>query len=403
MIPFLFTYCLIFGWKLYSFDITILSALFFALFACTPPYEKIFLKKTTIILIVVLLIFSFNIVASLNNHGDIIRNINEFGKPIFYFFAAAGLFKYFVLRFKDKASYELYKCIMHSIFVSSLIILLFFFLGSIRMHVYSLCDLYILQKHGFENMEHRISDPSIGGSTVSYLFAFGYTSLLFIQKNLKSKLYPNAKYIYLACTAAAAFLTARTGFLLIILSSGIYLLCNKKKVLMIALFIFIFMQKFLLRNKNIIIDLLEQSPISMWAFEGFINLLDYGIFETSSSNYILDQFHYNPANISQFLFGSGAIKNLESDSLFVFILTSNGLLGFISILCMLFFFFYVLHHLKKTSYFNSFIIFACLFIIGNLKENFFGNARGAIILFLLFQVLALNSIEQSKIEKTNIS
>ncbi len=193
------------------------------------------------------------------------------------------------------------------------------------------------------------------GATLSLVQGTGAFIALFLLDKTSSN--PN-KVLYtliIIINVLAIIFVARTGLLLFIFSSFIYLLLNfsfksiKNIFLIIVGTIVLF---YVVLNFGIFIDEkyleLFYNKILPWAFELFINIASSNDATTGSSEHLWSMIHF-PDNIKTFLFGDGIYERpyTLSDSGYVRYIYS---IGFVGVLLLLFPIMYLMYKLKNFKY-----------------------------------------------------
>ena len=182
----LITYLLIFGPKFYAVDITVTASIGLAIFYLTKILVKQRISKNVfypfIYISTILLYFSL---ISLASNNDPIPLAKEFGKLNIYILSAAGLLELYKNRYREQYPIPLLQDIFISIIITAVLVIMFLVLPEFRYFSYSLVDLFMFHGRPPEAITNRITDLSIGGSTVSIVFVFG--AILSLDKNLVKK------------------------------------------------------------------------------------------------------------------------------------------------------------------------------------------------------------------------
>lgn len=403
---FISIYCLLYGPKFSLIDVTVFSAFFWFLVSLKYIFQETKIDKTIfsfLLSLSVLMAYSA-IIIIINAQSNIYLLIN-FSKIFLYLLATFGICKSYSKHYRENAVEKILIHIFYSTYIVALTVLALALSVPLRKFLYSKMDIFLVkgvQHHGFDAM-WRISDLSIGGTTISLVFviciAIGITFLLKEDKSFNSK---KTILTGIVLMWVSALLTARTGFVLVtpFLAPFLIFYFFKRmdlslKILFIILLIIILTQalaNFITPISNLI-DTLSKSLQSIvkkilpWALEYLYSYNERGEFHTASGSVLFKQFRFSP-NFTDLIFGSGQLKDGKGmmDSLFMLIINTSGLIGFfifISVLLTLF-----IPLLRRDARPYRFLLASTflIFIIANLKEALFGDARGAIILIFIILI-----------------
>ena len=387
----LITYLLIFGPKFYAVDITVTASIGLAIFYLTKILVKQRISKNVfypfIYISTILLYFSL---ISLASNNDPIPLAKEFGKLNIYILSAAGLLELYKNRYREQYPIPLLQDIFISIIITAVLVIMFLVLPEFRYFSYSLVDLFMFHGRPPEAITNRITDLSIGGSTVSIVFVFG--AILSLDKNIwqREKTFKYSSIFFYITMVFAAMLTGRTGFILLLTISTVLLIILFVKrpviflkglgVFLIILFLIKIFNDYIVNNE-VVDNFLDN--LAPWAFELIYSYIETGKFSSSSLTYISRQFIF-PDTAFVFLFG-GYEYDVPSDSFFIKLIYLVGVVG----LAMTFLMFIIFLHGNKVKILRNYVyIYFGLLMIGNMKETMLGSARGAIILFLLLVIAA---------------
>lgn len=409
---FLILLLLIGGPKIKGFlDLTLVSAGIFIIFSL----KRILLNRKInsvdlyfyLTNIILLFAYSFLKFKEISYPEYFLPQSKELLKVIFYNFACYGVIIIYKNLYKDyysKLSYDLINCVI--IISSSVIIFLIF--PDLRNFLYSKVDLYIL--HGrVETFQYRVTDLSIGGSTISIIFAYFYFFIDFYYKEYFSLKTITYKLILLF----AIFITARTGIYLILILYFLNFICLNKifrfkynpiyllKLLILCLIAIILIYILLINNQRISDQFLYM--IVPWVYEAFSSGVD-NFTNDKSLEFIINQFKLLP---SSYIFGSNVVYLAQNqmeqiDSRLLNIWHFGGILVLTLTFVWFFLSFFILFAKKiKLNQFKILLVFVIMIILGNLKDSFLGSARGGIVLFLLINYLFLSShiVNKFKINK----
>ena len=396
---FLILLLLIGGPKIKGFlDLTLVSACIFIIFS----FKRILLNRKLNSLdlyfyltnIILLFVYYFLKIKESHYPEYFLPQSEEFLKLIFYNFASYGviiiyknLYKYYYSKLSD----DLINCVI--IISSSVVIFLIF--PDLRNFLYSKVDLHILHNR-VETFQYRVSDLSIGGSTISIIFAFFYFFIDFHYRGNSHLKIITYKLILLF----AIFLTARTGIYLILILYLLNLICFNRifryrlnirfllKAFFLILIALLFFYNFLINNPKVFDQLLYK--IVPWFTKAFsFDLSD------KSLKLVISQFKLLPNN---FIFGDGADYLFQNkmqekvDSRFLNIWHMGGILVLTLTLVWICLSFLILSTKKiQLNQFNILLVFVIMIVFGNLKDSFLGGARGAIVVFLLMNYIFLSS------------
>jgi multisubunit Na+/H+ antiporter MnhB subunit len=397
----LVTYLLIFGPKFYAIDMTVSVAIGLAIFyiikiVVDGKIQKI-VMYSWIYICTITLYFS---IISLATYNDPYLLAKEFGKLNLYIASASGIVELYKIRYANKYSIPLLQDIFISILFTALIVILFFVLPDFRYYSYSMVDVYLFHGRAPEAIKNRITDLSIGGSTVSLVFVFGAMLSLDSKIWQWNKAFKYLSLFYFMTILLATLLTGRTGFIIlsaIVIVWLIYISIKQPLTLITGFGVFAICVAIIITwlhyfTNNELIDRFLDT-IAPWAFEFIYSYIESGQFDSASGRYLADQYIL-PDNAIGFLFG-GERYDIPSDSLFIKLMHSVGVVGVLMTIIM----FVVLLHWKRSKIVQKYVyLFFGLLIVGNLKETMLGNSRGAIILFLL---LVVASTQLTKYDDTN--
>ena len=308
----------------------------------------------------------------------------------FYLMSALGIIFLYKRRFSDQWSIKLLRHIRLSGLVTCFIIFIFLLSPELRTSIYNVLDLYLLEKYRY-NLNHRISDLSIGGSTVSFALALillEWRRFFYIQN---SKRFADELFAVFVTGIflGAIMLVARSGFIIAVsLLVFEFVFSNQKRAkrdLLILAVVGIF---------AIIAALSISSVIVSWALEFILK----GISQVDSVSSYLRSFSL-PFPPMSLLLGF-AHTSSSNDS---FILSLVHIVGVpLTLILFLgpFFSFskFFMTPVKRIVYEPRVFLFL-IFFLANMKESFWGDARGAIVLFLtlfLLDIFAENERRSSK-------
>jgi len=387
----LITYLLLFGPKFYIADITVITACGLAIYFLFREgvRGKISTKILYLWVYIAAILFYFFLVSATTSN-DPYPLAMEFGKLILYIASAAGLVELYRVHYLYEYAVPLLQDIFRSILATAFLVVALFLFPDVRYELYSSVDLYLFHGRDPKAIVNRITDLSIGGSTVSLVLLFGAISLAdgrIWQANHGSG-YRMALFYLLF--AVATLLTGRTGFMLLLATSAIWLTYRSVNAPLLVLktigrFALVTVAVILLTITYINIEVAEQfvDKIAPWAFELLYSFVDTGNFQSETGGYILSQYIL-PDSLSGFLFGGGGY-DIPPDSIFVKLLHSVGLLG----VTLSAFMFVVAMKGKRQELTAKYLnIYLGILLIGNLKETMLGNSRGAIIIFLILAIAA---------------
>ena len=214
-------YALLFGPKFTSgIDLTVLSAFLWATVTCVYICVKGTVNKdllTFSTLNLILGLYASLVIAIVSYDSSLTGNFQlGFFKAIIYILAANGIYIAYQRLYNDTAPNKLIVDIFRCTVIVSLTVNIFAINLPLRQAAYSTVDLYIFKNTSDFDKINRISDLSIGGSTISLIFCMGIFlaigSLLFKSHSFNSYLKILAAIVSLWIST---LLTARTGFLLI--------------------------------------------------------------------------------------------------------------------------------------------------------------------------------------------
>lgn len=403
---FISLYCLLYGPKFSLIDVTVFSAFFWFLVSLKYIFQETKIDKTIFSLLLSLsVLMSYTaIIIIINNQSSIYLLIN-FSKIFLYLLAIFGICKSYSKHYRENAVEKILIHIFYSTYIVALTVLALALSIPLRKFLYSKIDIFLVKGanvYGFEGM-WRISDLSMGGTTISLVFviciAIGITFLLKEDERFNSKITILTGIVLMW---VSTLLTARTGFILVtpfLVPFLIFYFFKRMdlslKILFNILLIMILtvaLANFITPISNLI-DTLSTSLQSIiehilpWALEYLYSYNERGEFYTASGSVLFKQFRFSP-NFTDLIFGSGQLKDGMGvmDSLFMLIINTSGLIGFfifISVLLTLF-----IPLLRRDARPYRFLIASTflIFIIANLKEALFGDARGAIILILIILI-----------------
>ena len=292
----------------------------------------------------------------------------------FYVFSALGIIFIYQFRFGVHWANYLLRHVRISGLVTCIIIFILFFLPDLRLFIYSFVDLYLLEKYNY-NLNHRISDLSIGGSTLSFALAlvlFEWRRFSFAQ-SIKKAPHLISSLIVMGLFCGATLLVGRAGFILICLYLAVEFIFSGRSRVRIELgFLFIL-------GILGILFLYKISPeILSWSLEFFSN----GFGGVKSVKVYFEQF-YLPATSQSLFFGFSSAPS-TSDSMILRLIFLIGAPAVIILYLGPFF-----PRLNRSRFSPSRFIYEprlylfMVFVLGNLKEGFYGNSRGAIVLLLI--------------------
>lgn len=389
------TYLLIFGWRLKVLDLSVATAIVLALFAAIRCFVDLRIAPVLLhVSTIFLLILSYLSVVGIINGVELSPIVAEFGKPLLYLFSAAGLVALYSWKYKRECATYLLRDVLINIAITAFLVLFLFVSPKLRVTLYSLVDLYIFTDRDPESFVNRVTDLSIGGSTLSMVFLFAAVML----KDLSTFRIHDSDILRILLAVPiliAGLLSGRTGFYLMVLYF-IYLLfygvirlpirtasISMKILLITALFLplpilFVGVEVSESFVKNIL----------PWAFEAIYSYLDgYGL-QTKTGEYLLSQYVL-PQTLASFIFG-GATYNVEWDSLFIKVWHAGGLVG-VFLVVMIWIYIGALiikreHHDGLALHYL--LIYATIVFVANIKETLVGNGRGAFIIFCVLLILA---------------
>jgi hypothetical protein len=385
-----------------SLDLTLFSASIFIFFALKRilfnrnlNFIDLYFFLTNIIL---LFIYFFLKIKEINYSEYFYTYSIEFLKIIFYNFAIYGVITIYKKLYEDyqsKLSGDLISCVI----IVSLSTIIFLIYPDLRNFLYSNIDLYIL-KDRVESFQYRVTDLSIGGSTISAVFAYFYFFIDFhYRKNYSIKI-----LTYKLVLIFSIVITARTGLILILFFYLLNVLCFNRifrfrfnirylsKFLILTLIFSTFFYVLIANNQTLSDQFLYQ--IYPWVFKVFSPLV--GIYSNDASlEFIINQFKLLPTNL---IYGSDIMHLIENE---VGLKIDSSLLNiwhhgtiFAPSLTLFWFFlsFFILSYKKiQLKQFKILLVFVIIIILLNLKDSFLGSARGGIALFLLINYIFLSS------------
>ena len=404
---FLFTslYCLLYGPKFQLIDVTVFSAFFWFLVSLKYIFQEYKIDKTIfsfLLSLSVLLAYS-SIILIINNQFSTYLLIN-ISKIFLYLLATFGICKSYSNHYRENAVEKILIHIFYSTFIVALTVLALALSVPLRKFLYSKIDIFLVKVvnvYGFESM-WRISDLSIGGSTMSLVFviciAIGITFLLKEDERFNSKI---TILIGIVLMWFSAFLTGRTGFVLVtpfLVPFLIFYFFKRMDLSLKILFNILLIMMLTVALANFItpisnlIDTLSKSLQSIikhilpWALEFLYSYFERDEFYTGTGSVLFKQFRFSP-NFIDLIFGSGQRDGKGMmDSLFMHIITLYGLIGLVIFLYALLTLFIPLLRKEAKPYKFLLVSTFLIFIIANLKEVMFGDSRGAIILIFIIHM-----------------
>jgi hypothetical protein len=387
-------YLAIFGPKIKNFiDLTYFFSFFYAIYGLYLTLKsKIFLNVKLFLISSITCTFSMYI-TNINNIIDITNLCNNLIKSCFFMLTAFGIYKTLLNIYTNKI--EILRFLLNLSIFTVCIIIAMALIEELRVFIYDKIDLFLYKDvYSYEKLE-RFSDLSIGGTAISILFVISYL----INNYLRKYLQRNLKYeiIYPSLLLIGAVLTARTGFIIILIimlmnySIGKYLIFFPLITIILILLYFTSLDK--------IIVILNEDIFLSWAFEPFINLITLGSFTSISSNSVINQFRFSDS-LYELLFGTGKIKDGYGamDSLFMQIINSSGLfIFFIFLINYIIYFGFIFLNKNQVRQKYYIILLMIIITIANLKDEYFGDSRGAFTFATIFVLYLLDD----KLSKKN--
>ena len=399
---FISLYCLLYGPKLYFIDVTVFSAFFWSLVSLKYIFQETKIDKTIFSFLLSLsVLMAYSAIIIIINHQINIFIIVNFFKIFLYLLATFGICKSYSYYYQENAVEKILIHIFYSTYIVALTVLALALSVPLRKFLYSKIDIFLVQgvkHHGYEAM-WRISDLSIGGTAISLVFviciAIGITFLLKKDERFNSKI---TILIGIVLMWVSALLTGRTGFFLVtpfLVPFLIFYFFKRMdlslKILFNILLIIILtvaLANFITPISNLI-DTLSKALqhiikyILPWALEFLYSYSEGGEFYSKTGSVLFKQFRFSP-NFIDLIFGSGQRDEKGMmDSLFMLIITFYGLIGLFIFLHALLTLFLPLLRKEAKPYRFLLVSTFLIFIIANLKETLFGDARGAIILIFI--------------------
>ena len=389
-------YLAIFGPKIKNFiDLTYFFSFFYAI------YGLYFAIKSRIYLYVKLFILSSIItnlslfIININNIDEIIYLSNNLLKSCFFMLTAFGIYKTLLNLHTDKL--KILKFLLNLAIITVSIIIAIVLIEDLRLFIYDNIVLFLYKDvYTYYELE-RFSDLSIGGTAISILFVISYL----INNYLKKYFHKNLKYeiLYPILLLIGTVLTARTGFILMLIMMIINYSIGKYLIFITIIAIVLILLYFTSLNETITI--MEKDIFLSWAFEPFMNLFTIGSFTSISSNSVINQFRFSDS-LYDLLIGTGKIKDGYGamDSLFMQIINSSGLIVFFIFLInyvIYFGFIFLNKNQLRQKYYISLIMI--IVTIANLKDEYFGDSRGA---FTFAAIFILYLLDDKFYKKNNV-
>lgn len=401
------TYLLIFGPKFYVADITVITAFGLAIYYLVKVGVNGRITKNVLYpwLCISTIVIYFSIVSVATNN-DPSPLAMEFGKLNLYILSAAGLVELYRNHYVNKYAVPLLQDISISILGTAILVVTLFLLPDVRYYLYSLVDIYLFHGRDPTAITNRITDLSIGGSTVSLMFVFGAILSVDSRTWQLSKAFEYWSLLFYLIFVVAALLTGRTGFILILTITAVWLINRSFKsplsvintIGKVSVTVFaIAILAMVIKDDEAAIQF--ENKIAPWAFELLYSYIETGELKSESGSYLVDQYML-PDTLFGILFG-GERYDMPSDSLFVKLFHSVGLIGVVMSALMI----VVLLHGKKNKTIEKYLfIYLALLLVGNLKETMLGNSRGAIIIFLVLVIAATRDscIEELRYAKNRL-
>lgn len=290
-----------------------------------------------------------------------------------------------------KAEDQIMTSVNYIIISAIMTLLVGFLIGEIIYQNYVNLHLYQISIRNSDIILSRFTDLSIGGAAISLIYAVGLFSYFSFQR-LQTLELPFIKTILVSSILIAAiFLTGRSGIVLAFVG-GIYFLItnitNSKIILLGMANVFSFLLAIYFFGEYFL-ELLSFNPdLVLWVLEIF------QLGEVSSFDVLIAGFNDIQLG-SMSLFGSNeqiliTDSGWRIDSLFLSALYSEGIIGLMILIFIMFFcFFFVNWHDRNFNVLG--ILLIVLLIIANIKEEFFGGVRGgmALIMFMLINCSSL--------------
>lgn len=304
------------------------------------------------------------------------ETVSLFFKAIPFLFIAMFWIDYNNLTLTNFIESKFHKLLMLSGFLQCILVLFMFLFPSLKQYIYSISTLYILEKYHNLSQLIRVVDPGIGGSSFGFFIcALATGAEIFL---LKTKI--NIPFVFRFCirliVMASLFITARSGFILLLLVQFLIMLKFKSKELFIHVLMLILLISMVVLNVHIF----EASKLLDWGLETFSNPL-----ESKTVVRLLRSF-YLPLDATTFFFGGENYRGI-TDSLLIKVLYSIGILALLILIILpvilMFIFINISPDVDKYAKFYTLAIFIIL-IIGNLKESLWASSRGAGLFFILF-------------------
>lgn len=400
-------YMLIFGPRFKIVDMTALTSII--LFGFSVVYfiseGKVQKQIARLFSMIAVLFFYSLTIAVINNFYDY-KILTELMKFIVYLFAAHTIVKWYRNLYGNNFEYKINNHIFFSISFVGLTVLVFLFFQDIRYFFYDILDLYIFGWKGAEQFTHRIVDLSIGGSTMSIVFLFGFVQGILLLR--RSNGWINLFYILsLSLIVFSSAVVGRTGFVMIVLTLFIYLTYKfffenifvlkfkKNKILFIKKNTIVISLVLIATSISVyyILNHLDENHILMtkiipWAFEFLLQYTSDGVIATDSTDQLMREF-FLPSETAQLFFGKSKFDGV-SDVAYVTFIHCIGVLGLILvIMCYAYITGVGLNRFKSIFSARLLVIYSFIITIVSFKQLYFSSARGGIIIYLiLFAVTA---------------
>ena len=225
-------YLSIFGANLKVLDISLLTNALLACFAFLGLAQgklvgrKFFYVLLSQLLLTILCVFSLS--ATQLQYQNFPSAIIKF--PL-YLMSALGMIFLYKRRFDDQWSDNLLKHIRFSGLATCVLIFILLLSPELRASIYNSLDLYLLEKYRY-NLNHRITDLSIGGSTLSFALALilmEWRRFFYIQDAKRFSDHLSAAAVT-GIFLGAILLVARSGFIItVFLLAFEFIFSNQKR------------------------------------------------------------------------------------------------------------------------------------------------------------------------------
>ncbi len=391
-------YLATFGAKLKIVDIGMVTNLimFLAGVLVTLQRKKIFFNFALMLLGATFFIGIYFVLSGLGlspNTAILTSNIKIF----IYIFSVIGIVQVYRWIYRDKLYRVMLRDLRYSGIITCLLVVAFLFFPSLRLIIYPHLDLFILEKIRLSSsFEHRMVDLSMGGSTLSFALTLIFIEWrLYFQSTQRKESNFFFKFFVTALFGLAIFATSRSGMVIFLF----YILCEflfsdkstRREILLTFVLASIPVTYFIMTYLN--------SEMVKWALEFFLKGIVEGRRDGNSLDNLLNQFPL-PTDLYTWFFGFTDMPR-TSDSFII-----NSLYSFGVPMLVIFFLYPVLINsrldylliLDRKAIYHRSLLISLVFIVANLKEFFWGDSRGAILILLLLLAIGNFHYREKEIE-----